>query len=88
MTLKLKVGKKGYIIIPKAIRDAVGIEEGDEVEVEVKDYIILKPVRKIDREKLKRELDRHVKRIRLIRERIEAEPGELAESYLEEEFEE
>ena len=37
MTLRLKVGKKGYIIIPKAIRDAVGIEEGDEVEVEVRD---------------------------------------------------
>ena len=33
MTLKLKVGKKGYIILPKAIREAVGIDEGGELIV-------------------------------------------------------
>ncbi len=33
MTLKLKVGKKGYIILPKAIREAVGIDEDDELIV-------------------------------------------------------
>ena len=35
MTLRLRVGRKGYIILPKAIREAVGIEEGDEVIVRV-----------------------------------------------------
>ena len=33
LTLKLKVGKKGYVIIPKAIREAAGVEEGDELIV-------------------------------------------------------
>ena len=42
LTLKIKVGRKGYIILPKAIREAVGIDEGDEVIVEVRDGIILK----------------------------------------------
>jgi AbrB family looped-hinge helix DNA binding protein len=30
LTMKLKVGKKGYVIIPKTIMEIVGIEEGDE----------------------------------------------------------
>ena len=37
MTLKLKVGKKGYIIIPKALRRVYGIKEGDHVVVEARD---------------------------------------------------
>jgi len=28
LTLRLKVGRKGCVILPKAIREAVGIEEG------------------------------------------------------------
>ena len=35
LTLRLRVGRKSYIILPKAIREAVGIEEGDEVIVRV-----------------------------------------------------
>jgi len=50
-------------------------------------YIILKPVRKIDKEKLKKDLRRHVERIKGIKGRIEPKPGELISSYLEEEFE-
>ena len=42
MTLKLKVGRKGYIILPKAVREAVGIDEGDEVIAEIRDGILLK----------------------------------------------
>ena len=34
-TLRLRVGRKGYIILPKAIGEAVGIEESDEVIVRV-----------------------------------------------------
>jgi AbrB family looped-hinge helix DNA binding protein len=46
LTLKLKAGRKGYIILPKAVREAVGIEESDEVLVEIRDGILLKPVKK------------------------------------------
>ena len=31
LTLKLKVGNKGYVIIPKAIMEAAGVKEGDEL---------------------------------------------------------
>jgi len=87
LTLKLKVGKKGYIILPKAIREAVGIEEGDEVIVEIRDGILLKPVRRYDEEKLRKALRDHLEKIRKIPDLIEPKPGELAHVYLEEEFE-
>lgn len=87
MTLKLKIGRKGYIILPKAIREAVGINEGDEVIVEIKDGILLKPVRKIDKEKLKKALNNHLNKIKNIKNLIEPKPGELAKIHLEEEFE-
>ena len=88
MTLKIKVGRKGYIILPKAIREAVGIDEGDEVIVEVGDGIILKPVKKkVDVVKLKESLRKHVETLRGIPDRIEPKPGELAQAFLEEEFE-
>jgi len=42
----LKVGKKGVIVLPKAFREKIGIEEGDEVLVEVvDDTIVLKPLK-------------------------------------------
>ena len=88
MTLKLRVGRKGYIILPKAVREAVGIEEGDEVIVEIGDGIILKPVRKFDRRRLEEALKRHLDRLSGIEGLREPKPGELASTYLEEEFEE
>ena len=88
MTLKLKVGRKGYIILPKAVREAVGLEEGDEVIVEVKDYIILKPVRRFNREVLEKAFREHLKRLEKVPDLREPKPGELSGTYLEEEFEE
>jgi len=87
LTLKIKVGKKGYVILPKAVREAVGIEEGDELIVEIKDGILLKPVRKVDIEKLREALKKHVELIKTIQNKREPKPGELAGIYLEEEFE-
>ena len=87
MTLKLKVGRKGYIILPKAVRDAVGIDEGDEVTVEVRDGTVLKPVKKVNVEELRTALRRHLNSIRGIQSLMEPKPGDLAETYLEEEFE-
>jgi len=85
LPLKIRVGRKGYITLPKAIRDAVGIEEGDEVLVEIRDGILLKPVRRFDEERLRRALERHVERLREL-DSLEPEIGELAEVSLEEEF--
>ncbi|MGC8937355.1 MAG: AbrB/MazE/SpoVT family DNA-binding domain-containing protein, partial [Candidatus Methanomethylicaceae archaeon] len=33
MTIKLKVGPKGQVIIPKVLREAYGIKEGGEIVV-------------------------------------------------------
>jgi AbrB family looped-hinge helix DNA binding protein len=88
LTLRLKVGRKGYVILPKAIREAVGIEEGDEVLVEVGDGIILRPMKgRADADKLRDALRRHLENLGKIEGRKEPKPGELAGSYLEEEFE-
>ncbi len=88
MPLKLRVGRKGYIILPKAIREAVGIDEGDEVIVEIGDGIILKPAkRRVNEEEVRRALRAHLERLREIQGRREPKPGELAGVHLEEEFE-
>ena len=87
MTLKLKIGRKGYVIIPKAIRESVGIEEGDEVIVEVGDGITLKPIKKVDIEKLRSSLKNHLERLRSLPGLKEPTPGEST-IHLEEEFDE
>ena len=41
---RLKVGSKGYIVIPKLLRDAYGIKEGDYVIVEPQERgLLLRP---------------------------------------------
>ncbi|BEP17845.1 hypothetical protein PYJP_11970 [Pyrofollis japonicus] len=88
MTLRLRVGRKGYIILPKALREAVGIDEGDEVVVEIRDGILIKPAKKnIDTEEVKRRLREHAAKLKNLQERREPGPGEAATSSLEEEFE-
>lgn len=85
MTLRLRVGRKGYIILPKAVREAVGIDEGDEVVVEVSDGIIIRPARRnVDVEKVREQLRAHAERLRKLRGRREPLPGEAARDSLEE----
>ena len=87
MTLKLRVGRKGYIILPKAVREAVGLDEGDEVIVEIGDGIILKPARgNVDVEEVRRLLAAHAEKLRGLRVKGKPKPGEPASAYLEEEF--
>jgi len=87
LTLRLRVGRKGYIILPKAIREAVGIDEGDEVVVEIRNGILLKPVRRFDKRSLELSFRDHLVNLRRITDLVEPKPGELAATYLEEEFE-
>jgi len=81
-----RIGKeKDFIILPKAIREEAGIEEGEEVEVEVrKGEIIIRKKRK-DLEKLKEAMKRHEELLKQIPNREEPKPGDVY--YLEEEFE-
>lgn len=42
----VRVGRRGVVVIPKALREKVGIEEGGEVVVEVVgDSIVLRPLK-------------------------------------------
>jgi AbrB family looped-hinge helix DNA binding protein len=85
--MKLRVGRKGYIILPKKLRDLLGLKEGDELVVEVKDGILLKPTRrKVDLSELRRELTNHINMLKGVEDGREPKPGELSETYLEEEF--
>ena len=87
LTLKLKVGRKGYIILPKRVREAVGIEEGDYVIVEVSDAIIIRPAAKrVNPREFREKLRSHAEKLRALGIRREVRPGELADIDLEEEF--
>ena len=56
----MEVGKKGYIIIPKDIRDLLGIKEGDKLILNVYDgKIILEPERKVDINEILKRLEEH-----------------------------
>ncbi len=86
LTLRLRIGKKGYVILPKAVCEAVGIEEGDEVIVEIKDGIVLKPVRKMNVRKIREAMKEHIRKLEEIKDSTEPLLGDLATVSLEEEF--
>ncbi len=81
--LKLKVGPKGQIVIPKPLREAYNIREGGSVIIELRDDGIL--IKKIIKEE---ELFRWLKeRKRKLKANI-AKLGEVSKFNLEMEFEE
>ena len=86
MTLKLKVGKKGYVILPKALREAVGIEEGDELTVSVSDGITLTPSKKFDKASFEKIARRHKESIRSLKDAKAPEIGEAKLYSMEDEF--
>ena len=87
LALRLQVDRKGYIILPKAVREAVGIDEGDEVIVEIRDGILLRPAKKgVDVKKVRRFLRAHAEKLRSLQGESEPAPSEAATSSLEEEF--
>jgi len=45
LTMDIRVGRKRTIVIPKAVAEALGIDEGSRLLLEVRDgYIVLKPI--------------------------------------------
>jgi len=87
LTLRVTIGRKGYIIIPKAVRELVGVREGDTLLVKVEGRrIILEPEVSVDVAELRRKLERHWARVR---RHLKAQPrlGDLRGASLEEEFE-
>ncbi|AKA74687.1 AbrB/MazE/SpoVT family DNA-binding domain-containing protein [Saccharolobus solfataricus] len=84
MTLKIEVGKKGYIIIPKTVRDLLEIKEGDILILRVEDgKIVLEPERKVSFDDLKKKMEEHSAKISYANK---AKLGDLINVSLEEEF--
>jgi antitoxin MazE len=45
LTMEIRVGRKRTIVIPKAVAEALGIDEGSRLLLELRDgYIVLRPV--------------------------------------------
>jgi len=84
--LKVKVGEKGQILIPKVFRDRYGIVEGEKVSIELTSEGIL--IRgKPSQEEIMKRLKEHVEKIRRIGV-SGLKLGGLSKAYLEMEFEE
>ncbi|MFP3286875.1 MAG: AbrB/MazE/SpoVT family DNA-binding domain-containing protein [Acidilobus sp.] len=84
--MKVEVGKKGYIIIPKSIRELVGIKEGDVLTLTVENgRIVLEPERRVSLSEVAKRLREHEERVRKYAK--EARLGDLVGVSLEEEFE-
>jgi AbrB family looped-hinge helix DNA binding protein len=85
LTVKVEVGKKGYIIIPKSIRELVGIKEGDVLTLTVENgRIVLEPERRVSLSEVAKRLREHEERVRKYAK--EARLGDLVGVSLEEEF--
>jgi AbrB family looped-hinge helix DNA binding protein len=83
LPLTVKVGKKGYIILPKSVREALNISEGDKLIVEIKDGIVLKPLKKVDVSELRRRYEEHKRKLK----ELGLKPPKAYEGSLEDEFE-
>jgi AbrB family looped-hinge helix DNA binding protein len=85
LTLRVEVGKKGYIIIPKSVRELIGIREGDTLILSVNgNRIILEPERRVNVDEVARKIEEHRRKVSYAKRPV---LGELAGTSLEEEFE-
>ncbi len=84
--LRVKVGPKGQVLIPKVIREKYGIKEGGTVIIELRSEGILLRARPSPREVLEY-LRQREERLRALGVR-EPQLGELAALSLEDEFDE
>jgi len=85
LAVKVVVGRKGCIIIPKSIRELVGIKEGDVLTLTVENgRIVLEPERKASLPEVAKRLREHEERVRKYAK--EARLGDLVGVSLEEEF--
>jgi AbrB family looped-hinge helix DNA binding protein len=84
--LRIKVGPKGQILIPKVFRDRYGLKEGDAVVIEPEEDGVLIRGRPSTRE-TEQEIERHLSELKA-RGITGPRLGELRKVYLEMEFEE
>jgi looped-hinge helix DNA binding domain, AbrB family len=85
LAVKVVVGKKGCIIIPKSIRELIGIKEGDVLTLTVENgRIVLEPERKASLPEVAKRLRKHEESVRKYAK--EARLGDLVGVSLEEEF--
>ncbi|WP_309493611.1 AbrB/MazE/SpoVT family DNA-binding domain-containing protein [Candidatus Hecatella orcuttiae] len=84
--LKVKVGSKGQILIPKILRERYGINQGESVTIEpASEGLLIRG--KPSPDEVMRRLKNHVEKIKTMATE-EPKLGDLKKTYLEEEFEE
>ncbi|MFH0848163.1 MAG: AbrB/MazE/SpoVT family DNA-binding domain-containing protein [archaeon] len=84
--LRLKVGKKGQILVPKLFRKKYGVKEGETVLIEPNEEgIVIKG--RPSPEQVLQMLKQHVEKIRSLETKA-SKLGELRTTHLEAEFEE
>ena len=74
----VQVGEKGRVVIPAAIREALGIEAGDRVEMEVKDCELRISTRRARIRRAQERARQYVKPGTLVSEELSAERREAA----------
>jgi len=74
----VQVGEKGRVVIPAAIREALGIEAGDRVEMEVKDCELRISTRRARIRRAQERARQDVKPGALVSEELSAERREAA----------
>lgn len=74
----VQVGEKGRVVIPAAIREALGIEAGDRVEMEVKDCELRISTRRARIRRAQERARQYVKPGALVSEELSAERREAA----------
>lgn len=85
LTIRVRVGRKGYIVIPKRVRELVGVKEGEELILDVKEgKIVLEPAKPVKLDELDTKMREHLERISYVKRRPAL--GELENISLEEEF--
>jgi transcriptional regulator, AbrB family len=86
LTIRVKVGKKGYIVLPKLVRELVGIKENEELILRVEEgRVVLEPEKKVELSELRKRIHEHLKRISYVKTKPKL--GELKNVALEDEFE-
>jgi len=78
LRVSVQVGEKGRVVIPAAIREALGIEAGDRVEMEVKDCELRISTRRARIRRAQERARQYVKPGTLVSEELSAERREAA----------
>lgn len=78
LEVRTRVGEKGRLVIPAAIREALGIKEGDSVDLRVEDYELRISTRRARIRRAQENVRRYVQEGVMLSEELSQERREAA----------